>query len=84
MEMEDISLDEAIQICSKMESHFFDKKDARIKPSDLEKTAVAFANADGGEIVLGIKDDKEEFEAKERWVGLSNIEDFNPHIASIS
>ncbi|MBB6018370.1 ATP-binding protein [Deinococcus radiopugnans] len=50
----------------------------------MEKTAVAFANADGGEIFVGIQDDKTEPDVHKRWIGLSDIEDYNPHIAVLS
>lgn len=84
MKVVDITIEEARGFCENMESHFFDRKDSRIKPADLEKTVVAFANSDGGEVVLGVKDDKEEPDPARRWVGVGDIEDFNTHIASVS
>lgn len=36
---------------------YFDRKSARIKPRDIIKHIVAFANADGGKLVIGIEDD---------------------------
>lgn len=39
------------------EGHYFDRKSARIKPRELAKTVVAFANAAGGKLVIGIEDD---------------------------
>lgn len=41
------------------EGQTFDRKSARISPKDLAKDVVAMANADGGEIVVGIEDDGE-------------------------
>lgn len=38
------------------ENKYFDRKSARIRPSDLAPIISAFANADGGTIVLGISD----------------------------
>lgn len=41
------------------ENQFFDRKSARIKPNDAAKHVVAFANASGGKLVIGIEDDGE-------------------------
>ena len=38
------------------ENKYFDRKSARIKPSDLSPLVSAFANAEGGTIVIGISD----------------------------
>lgn len=38
------------------EDHFFDVKGKDIQPSKLQETFVAFANADGGDIYIGIED----------------------------
>lgn len=40
------------------EDHFFDFKSKDIQPSKLQETFVAFANADGGDIYVGIEDKK--------------------------
>lgn len=40
------------------ENKYFDRKSGKIKPSDLAKHISAFANADGGTIVIGIDDNK--------------------------
>lgn len=42
--------------CSERENQFFDRKSARIKPLDILKHLVAFANAEGGQLVIGIED----------------------------
>ena len=39
---------------SEKEDQYFDRKSARIKPRDIIKHIVAFANADGGKLVIGI------------------------------
>lgn len=46
---------EALSVCK--EGHYFDRKSARIKPKDLAKTVVAFANAAGGQIAVGFEND---------------------------
>ena len=38
------------------ENKYFDRKSAKIKPSDLAQHISAFANADGGTLVIGIND----------------------------
>lgn len=38
------------------ENKYFDRKSAKIKPSDLAPLISAFANAEGGTIVIGIND----------------------------
>jgi ATP-dependent DNA helicase RecG len=43
-----ISLDEAINLLGEDESHFLDFKSKDISGKALQKTVVAFANADGG------------------------------------
>lgn len=40
------------------ESQHLDRKSARKKPSELLKHLIAFANADGGQLVIGIEDEK--------------------------
>ena len=39
------------------ENQFFDRKSARIKPDDIVRHLVAFANASGGTLVIGIEND---------------------------
>lgn len=41
------------------ENQYFDRKSARIKPSDIVKHIVAFANANGGVLAIGIEDNGE-------------------------
>ena len=49
-------------ILSREEGQTFDRKSIRIKPKDLAVTMIAFANADGGDLVVGITDSKKEIE----------------------
>jgi len=44
-------------ILREKEGQLFDRKSARIEPRDLANHIIAFANADGGFIVIGIDDD---------------------------
>jgi ATP-dependent DNA helicase RecG len=59
MEIREIGPEEALSYCEREEDHFFDRKAFKIKGEKVQRIAVAFANADGGEFVIGIADDKE-------------------------
>jgi len=83
MNTKSIDLEEANTLSAREESHFFDRKHRCIKGAKLQKIAVAFANADGGEIVIGIADDKDEPDPANRWQGASKIEDLNSHLQAI-
>jgi ATP-dependent DNA helicase RecG len=43
-----------LEVLSYVEGHFLDLKAKEIKPSKLTKAVSAFANADGGELYVGI------------------------------
>jgi len=68
---------DVLDLSTKHESHFFDRKSKEIDGKKIQKIASAFANADGGDFIIGLKDEKEEPDAKKRWDGRSNKEDFN-------
>jgi ATP-dependent DNA helicase RecG len=73
----DLSWDDAMAICIRAEGDFFDRKAIGISPKKTQKAAVAFSNADGGEFVVGIADDKHEPDPEKRWSGAQNVEYFN-------
>ncbi|MDO7138891.1 RNA-binding domain-containing protein [Algibacter lectus] len=58
MTTEKINSEEITTLLKLNEDHFNDFKSNRIKPSKLQETFVSFANADGGEIYVGIEDKK--------------------------
>ncbi len=68
---------EILDIANREESHFYDNKAFEIKGDKIQKIAVAFANADGGEFIIGIKDKKEELIPENRWQGIEDMESFN-------
>ena len=72
-----ISSNDSLVLCAKEESHFFDRKAIGVTGKSLQKHAVAFANADGGEICVGIADDRQEPNPIKRWRGSESTEDFN-------
>lgn len=60
------------------ESHFFDIKSRDIAPGKLTKTLSAFANADGGELYIGVEEDK--VKKTRTWRGFDSDEDANGHL----
>lgn len=66
-----ISMEELESYTSKDEDHFFDRKSSKIKPSKLSQTFSALANADGGEVFVGLEDDGE-------FSGFESVEATNP------
>ena len=45
------------ELCILTETQLFDRKSARIDPKTLANLIIAFANADGGDAIIGIEDD---------------------------
>lgn len=69
----DVDKNEVQKILDRQEGHYFDCKSKRIQPAKLQNTFVAFANADGGDLYVGIEDHKE----RSRLVGFVNPEEAN-------
>jgi ATP-dependent DNA helicase RecG len=84
MQIQTLEDKEAIEFCVREEGHFFDRKAVGIRPAKMQKIAVAFANADGGEFVVGIADSGDDAEPAKRWQGLATQEDFNQHIQALT
>lgn len=57
------------------ENKYFDRKSAKIKPSDLAPLVSAFSNAEGGTIVIGISDKTLDIEGIHRY-GMDKINEF--------
>lgn len=60
------------------ENHFIDLKSVDVSPAKLTKAIAAFANADGGELYVGI--DEEKNEDGHTWRGFIDIEAANGHL----
>ncbi|MFI7043287.1 RNA-binding domain-containing protein [Streptosporangium sandarakinum] len=60
------------------EGHFLDFKSRDVAPAKLTKALSAFANADGGELFVGI--DEDGAAKKMTWRGFNDPEDANAHI----
>jgi ATP-dependent DNA helicase RecG len=73
-----VSRDDVAKVLALEEGHFVDVKSIDIAPSKLTRTLSAFANADGGEVFVGIDEDKARHKMK--WRGFPNQEAANAHI----
>lgn len=78
-----ISIEDADKIIEKEESHFYDFKSKEVSGAKIQKIAVAFANADGGEVFVGIKDIKDETIASKRWDGMASMEEYNSILSAL-
>lgn len=77
MREREVSEGEVIDFASKDEDHFYEKKSISVGGRGIQKLVVAFANSDGGEIVIGIKDANEEPNVSKRWDAVDETEEFN-------
>ena len=68
------------QILSSKEGHFLDMKAVEIKPAKLTKTISAFANANGGELYLGIDEIEKGGKTHFEWRGFVDPEAANGHL----
>jgi ATP-dependent DNA helicase RecG len=59
------------------EGHFLDFKAKEVSPAKLTKSLSAFANADGGELFIGVLNSGS---PPRRWSGFVNVEAANGHI----
>jgi ATP-dependent DNA helicase RecG len=78
IEIARISDADANKILSSAEGHFLDLKSKDIKPGKLSQSICAFANAEGGELYIGIIEDKEQ--NIRIWDGFENEEAANGHV----
>lgn len=60
------------------EGHYLDLKRREIAPAKLTKSIAAFANADGGELYIGVGEDASR--TQRFWNGFTSPEDANGHI----
>jgi len=78
IEIFDITADQLNYILNLDEGHFADLKSLDISPAKLTKTISAFANADGGELFIGIDEDRST--GMRAWRGFLNAEAANGHL----
>lgn len=74
----ELSPAETVKVLDIVEGHFVDLKAIEISPTKLTKSLSAFANAEGGELFIGIDEDKAEH--ARRWRGFNTHEDANSFI----
>lgn len=79
----EISQEEFELIANRDESHFFDLKAKGVDGRGIQKIVVAFGNADGGEVVVGIKDQKETKILTDRWDGFTDLEAMNQTLQAV-
>ncbi|MBP6858284.1 MAG: putative DNA binding domain-containing protein [Candidatus Pacebacteria bacterium] len=82
-----ISESDAVALLQEEEGHFFDVTRRDYRGEVLQKKCISFANADGGELIIGIHDRNEKVLSGgkfERWDGFANQEDANNAIADIT
>ncbi|MEU3273343.1 ATP-binding protein [Saccharomonospora sp. NPDC006951] len=73
-----VNAQEVARILDLTEHHFADLKAIEVAPAKLSRSISAFANADGGELYIGIDED---IKAQSRkWRGFPAPEDANGHI----
>jgi ATP-dependent DNA helicase RecG len=77
MKEKNLQNNEVLELSIRQEGHFYDKKAKEIDGKKIQKIACAFANADGGDFIIGIKDDKDEPNPNDRWNGFITKEEFN-------
>ncbi|KDE39783.1 ATP-dependent DNA helicase recG [Nitrincola lacisaponensis] len=84
MEFREVTKKDALYYCMREEDHFYDRKAYGLKGDKVQRIAVAFANADGGEFVVGVADDKVSDDPLSRWQPVDNYEKFNEIIQNLS
>lgn len=81
-----ISEEQKDRILNLSENHFYDLKSKGIAPRKLTRTISAFANADGGDLYIGVDEIKndEQNVISRNWNGFPTIEDANGHIQALT
>ena len=78
IEVVEITDEEVSKVLSLEEGHFQDLKAIEIKPAKLTRTISAFSNAEGGELFVGVDEDKKN--KTRNWRGFDDVEAANGHI----
>jgi len=80
IEVVPITSEQLNQILQKEESHFLDFKAREVKPAKLCKFISGFANADGGELYIGIEEKILGNTKTRYWRGFADQESANGHL----
>lgn len=78
IEIKDLKAYENEKLLGVEEGHFVDLKSIEIQPAKLTRHLAAFANTDGGEIFIGVDENKTL--SKRSWRGFGKQEDANGHL----
>jgi ATP-dependent DNA helicase RecG len=83
MALEVVDVDQVTQalLLATEESHTADLKAIEVSPGRLTRSLSAFANAEGGELFIGIDEDNQT--ATRTWRGFADVEDANRHIQAL-
>jgi len=81
MQIIKISAQEVEKLFAQTEGHFLDFKSIAIAPGKLTKGISAFANSDGGEVLLGLVEPSRG--GAKVWEGFQSVEAANSHIQAI-
>ncbi len=77
----DVDRDRADALLLSEESHTLDFKACEIAPAKLTRALSAFANAEGGELYIGVDEDK--VRGIHTWRGFETIEAANGHVGAL-
>jgi ATP-dependent DNA helicase RecG len=66
-----------VKLLTSKEGHFLDFKSIDVSPGKLTRHICAFANADGGELYIGIDEEKDKLNGALKWRGFRTTEDAN-------
>lgn len=83
MQTRTLDKSDALALVEKEESHFFDIKAIEVSGKALQKVAVALANSDGGQVLVGIDDQKAQPDPEKRWRGFTDLENMNSHLQAV-
>ena len=84
-EQKTISKSEAERIFKLEEGHYLDLKRIEAKPAKLSQSVAAFANTSGGELFIGIAEDKLDNGSKvRRWAGFADMEAANGLVQALN
>jgi ATP-dependent DNA helicase RecG len=72
-----LTSEQALSFSTRPEDEFFDRKSADCSGKSAQKAGVAMANAEGGEVIFGVADEKSEPDPKKRLSPYSKPEDAN-------
>ena len=75
MEQRRVGRGDALALIERGESHFWDHKSARGGGAMIQKIAVALANADGGDFIVGVEDSRSGYVGLDRWQAFQSMED---------